>query len=74
MMISFLICLVILTFIFGVAFKLTGALLKACLWIFVFLPVGLILVCFGILCCCTIILIPVGIGVFRTGIHVIIPR
>lgn len=72
-MISFLFCLVILTLLFGVAFKLTGALLKACLWLFIFLPIGLVLWCLGIVCCCTLILIPIGLWLFKTGVHVIMP-
>ena len=72
-MISFIICLLILTILFGLAFKLTGALLKACFWLFISLPIGLVLGGLGIVCCCTIILIPVGIGLFKAGIHVIIP-
>lgn len=72
-MIIILICLLILTALFGVAFKLTGALLKAFFWLFICLPVGLILWVLGILCCCTLLLIPVGIILFKAGAHVIIP-
>lgn len=72
-MVTFLICLAIITVLFGVAFKITGALLKACLWVIIFLPVGLLLLSLGVAFCCTIILIPVGIGIMKAGMRVIIP-
>lgn len=72
-MVTFLICLAIITVLFGVAFKITGALLKACLWLIIFLPVGVLLLSLGIAFCCTIILIPVGIGIMKAGMRVIIP-
>lgn len=72
-MVTLLICLAIITVLFGVAFKITGALLKACLWVIIFLPVGLLLLSLGIAFCCTIILIPVGIGIMKAGMRVIIP-
>lgn len=72
-MITIIFCLFILTLLLGLAFKLTGALLKACLWLFVFVPAGLFLACLGIICCCTLILIPVGISLLKTCMRVIIP-
>ena len=72
-MITAIICLIIMTALFGVAFKLTGALLKAVLWLCIFLPIGLVLFGLGVVCCCTLILIPVGIMLFKAGAHVIIP-
>lgn len=72
-MILLFICLFIVMLLFGLAFKLTGALLKACLWVVFFLPAALVLGCLGIACCYTIILIPVGIGLFKACAHVISP-
>lgn len=72
-MLEFLIGLFILTIFFGIAFKITGALLKACVWLFLFLPVGLILWAIGVACCCTLVLIPVGVMLFKAGARVIIP-
>lgn len=69
----FVIYLFILMILFGIAFKLTGALLKACLWLVFFLPVGLCLGILGIICCCTLILIPVGLGLFKACFRMIIP-
>lgn len=71
-MITFLIILFIVSALFGVAFKITGALLRACLWLFIFLPIGIFLVVLGIVCCCTLILIPVGILLLKAGAHIII--
>ena len=73
-MITLLICLFLITGLFGLAFKITGALLKACIWMIIFLPVGLVLLCLGLVCCCTLILIPVGIGLFKAGARTIIQR
>ena len=67
-MISFILCLLLLTILFGIAYKITGAILKACVWLLILLPIGLILS--G---CCTIILIPVGIGIIKAGIRMILP-
>ena len=72
-MISVLLCLLLLTGLFGIAYKITGAILKACVWLLILLPIGLILMCVGVIFCCTIILIPVGIGIIKTGIRVILP-
>ena len=72
-MISFMLCLLILTVLFGIAYKITGAILKACVWLLILLPIGLILTGVGVILCCTIILIPVGIGMIKTGFRVILP-
>ena len=69
-MISFILCLLLLTILFGIAYKITGAILKACVWL---LPIGLILSGVGVIFCCTIILIPVGIGIIKAGIRMILP-
>ena len=65
-MISFILCLLLLTILFGIAYKITGAILKACVWLLILLRVGVIF-------CCTIILIPVGIGIIKAGIRMILP-
>lgn len=57
---------VILGGLFGLAFSITGALIGALLWVLK-LPVALALWIVGIVCCCTIILIPVGLLLFKTG-------
>lgn len=72
-MITFMICLVLLSVLFWVGFTVTGALLKACLWLFILLPIGVVLCVMGAVLCCTLILIPLGAKVFMAGIHVILP-
>ena len=72
-MITFMICLALLAVLFWVGFAVTGALLKACLWLFILLPIGVVLCVLGAVLCCTLILIPVGANVFIAGIHVILP-
>ncbi len=54
-------------------FAITGALLKACLWLFILLPIGLVLCVLGLALCCTLILIPIGAKLFTAGLHVILP-
>ena len=72
-MITFMICLALLAVLFWVGFAVTGALLKACLWLFILLPIGVVLCVLGAVLCCTLILIPVGAKVFMAGIHVLLP-
>ena len=72
-MITFMICLALLAVLFWVGFAVTGALLKACLWLFILLPIGVLLCVMGAVLCCTLILIPLGAKVFKAGIHVIFP-
>ena len=65
--------LALLTFLLGLAFKLTGAVLKAVLWVFIVLPIALVLWAFAVVCCCTLILIPVGVFLFKAGMKLLIP-
>ena len=65
--------LALLTFLLGLAFKLTGAVLKAVLWVFIFLPIALVLWSLAVVCCCTLILIPVGVFLFKAGMKLLIP-
>ena len=55
-MITFMICLALLAVLFWVGFAVTGALLKACLWLFILLPIGVVLCVLGAVLCCTMIL------------------
>ena len=72
-MLTFMICLAILAVLFWLGFAITGALLKACLWLFILLPIGLVLCVLGLALCCTLILIPIGAKLFTAGLHVILP-
>ena len=65
--------ILVLGVLLWVGFKLTGAVLMAVLWLFVKIPIGLIALAIGIICCCTLILIPVGICLFKVGASLIIP-
>ena len=56
-----------------IGFRLTGALLAAFLWLIIKVPLTLILWCLGLVLCCTIFLIPIGIRLFGTGLHLLLP-
>lgn len=64
-MIEIFITLVILTFLFWLGFHITGALLSAVVWLFFKLPVTIIVACIGLVCCITILLIPIGSKCFK---------
>ncbi len=72
-MITWIMILLVISILFGVGFTITGALLRALLWLCICVPVAVFLVCLGIICCCTIILIPIGIRLFGAAISVLIP-
>ena len=68
-----LLFLLLLMFLFWVGLKITGAVLLALFWLFVKLPVAIILWTIGVICCCTLILIPLGLVLVRAGSGVVIP-
>lgn len=72
-MLGLIIGLMILTCMLGIGFKLTGALLAACIWLFIEIPIAFAVWVIGIVCCCTIILIPVGLGLFKVALKLLIP-
>ena len=72
-MLSFIIGLMFLTCLLGIGFKLTGALLSACIWLFIEIPLAAVIFSIGVFCCCTIILIPAGFGLFKTALKLLIP-
>ena len=65
--------LVIFGGLFWLAFQITGAILVAWIWLCVKLPIATMLLALGIICCCTILLIPVGIGLCKAGIRMLLP-
>lgn len=71
-MIEFILVLGILSLFFGGAYLITGALLKAIIWLCVLVPVTLVLWGIGLVCCCTLILIPVGLKLFSAGCRVLL--
>lgn len=64
-MIEIIITLAVLTLLFWIGFHITGALLSAVIWLFVKLPLSIIMVCLGLVCCVTILLIPIGGKCFK---------
>jgi len=72
-MVTALILLAVLVLFFGVGFWITGALLSALIWVCIKLPVGIFLLVLGLAFCCTLILIPVGKVLVKTGFRLILP-
>ena len=71
-MLELILVLGILSLFFGGAYMITGALLKAIIWLCVLVPIALLLWGIGLVCCCTLILIPVGIKLFAAGCRVLV--
>lgn len=72
-MFGFIIGLAFLVFLLWIGFKLTGTLLVALIWLCIRLPLALISFIAGAVCCCTLILIPVGIILFKIGLRFMVP-
>ena len=70
-MFEILITLAVLTFLFWIGFHVTGALLSAAIWLFIKLPIALILGGLGLVCCITILLIPLGGKFFNFAIKIL---
>lgn len=70
-MIELLVALAVMTFLFGIGFHITGAFLSAAIWLFIQLPFAFILGCIGLVCCVTILLIPLGVKCFKFATSVI---
>lgn len=69
----FLVMLFVLLFLIGIGFRLTGALLAAVFWTVVEIPLGIAVMAIGLVLCCTIILLPIGIGCMKAGVRLIVP-
>ena len=72
-MFSFIFGLAIMTFMLWLGFKITGALLKAVVWVFIIVPIALFIWMLALVCICTLILIPVGIKLFTAGLKILLP-
>lgn len=72
-MIILIVSLFLLSILFGVAYRLTGALLAAVIWLGIKLPLAIMFFALGVVFCITLILIPIGIGCFKIGIRLLIP-
>ena len=60
-MLKIIVGLALITGIFWVGFHISGALLTAAIWLFIKLPIAVLLGCLGLALCITILLIPLGI-------------
>ena len=72
-MIGFFLGMLFLSFTFWLGFKVTGALLKAFFWLFIIVPLVVLVWGIGLVCFCTILLIPVGVWLFKTGFKMLLP-
>ncbi len=70
-MIEIIIGLAVLTFLFWIGFHVTGALLSAVIWLFIKLPIAILLGCVGLALCITILLIPLGVKCFKFAFSVL---
>ena len=66
-MIALIFSLTLLCGLFSLAYHLTGALLAALVWLCLRLPLAMIVALIGILCCMTLLLIPVGLKLLRAA-------
>lgn len=64
-MIELLITLAVLTGLFWIGYHVIGALLSAAIWLFIKLPFAIILGGLGLVCCVTILLIPLSGKCFK---------
>ncbi|MGN0276453.1 MAG: hypothetical protein ACI4CZ_04590 [Hominisplanchenecus sp.] len=70
-MMQIIIILALLTFLFWLGFHITGALLSAAVWLFIKLPIALLIGCLGLVLCITILLIPLGMKCFKFAFRVL---
>ena len=72
-MLGFLFTLGLLWCLLWVGFKLTGAIFSACIWLFISVPLSAVACGLGLVCCLTIILIPVGLWFLKAAFYLLIP-
>ena len=63
--------LLMVVFLFIVGVCITGAIIKACIWLCL-LPLALTIMGIGFALCCTLILIPVGLKVIGVGFEMLL--
>ena len=71
--IQLLFMMLFLAFMLWIGFKLTGAFFMACFWLLREVPLAIVVLAIGLVFCCTLILLPVGIGCFKAGMKLLIP-
>lgn len=59
-----MITLLCLFTLFIIGFKITGAIISAFFWLFILLPLALVICLIGLVCMVTIFLIPLGLFLF----------
>lgn len=72
-MITFFVSLLLLCVLFGIGFSITGLLIGTVFWVAVRLPLSIMCFAVGLVCCVTIILIPLGLLLFKLGIRLLLP-
>ena len=72
-MIELILVLGMLSLFLFVAYQITGAIFKALIWLVILVPIALVIWAIGLACCCTLILIPVGLKLFVAGCKVLLP-
>jgi len=72
-MFGFILAIIWIGFLLWIGFKLTGAILTACLWMMIGLPISLVMLAIGCVLCCTIILIPLGLVCLKAGMFFLVP-
>lgn len=65
------IILAVVAVLFWLGFRLTGAFLSALFWLFIKLPLAVVVFCVGIAFCATLILIPVGVKFFPLALKIL---
>ena len=73
LLLMFFVMFFVLMFLVGIGFRLTGALLAAVFWTVIESPIGLVAMIIGLALCCTIILLPLGLGCMKAGVRLIVP-
>lgn len=69
----FLIVFAVLGLLLWLAFAITGGLVLTGFWLFIKVPLAILLFFLAVILCLTIILLPLGILCFRAGFKLLIP-
>ena len=72
-MFGFMFGLIVLCVLFWLGLKVTGAILTACIWLFIKVPLAMICLVLGVLFCITLVFIPIGAVCLKAGIKLLIP-
>lgn len=70
-MVGILMIAAVLCLLFWIGFQVTGTVASAIVWLWIQLPIAVMLWAIGVLFCCTVLLIPVGIWFFRAGASIV---